>query len=301
MLAPRIAVVDLSHYNVIPASLKEARTAGVIGVIHKATEGVTGPEDVSLRGRVFLAKEASLMFGVYHFLRPGDMVRQADRFVAVAKPFDDGNILYAADHEDSGVSLNQLWQFMTCVEAQTGRSCVLYSGNLLKEQLAGKADERFIGKRLWMAQYGPRAVLPPGWSKYWLWQYSDGSVGPLPHSVPGIKSPVDCNDYQGTDSQLRDEWAGYPRDAQPNPVPVPTPVPPGAGMSFGDATIAMMAGDKVCRSGWNGKGMWVAVQVPDANSKMTLPYIYMRTVQGDLVPWLASQTDMLAGDWMIVI
>lgn len=68
-------------------------------------------------------------------------------------------------------------------------------------------------------------------------------------------------------------------------------------MDFGDAIRALRAGQRVTRAGWNGKNMWLALQVPDANSKMTLPYIYMSTVAGDLVPWLASQTDMLAEDW----
>jgi hypothetical protein len=69
-------------------------------------------------------------------------------------------------------------------------------------------------------------------------------------------------------------------------------------MNFGQALEILKGGqNRVCRSGWNGKGMWLALQVPDANSKMTLPYIYMSTVQGDLVPWLASQTDLLAEDW----
>lgn len=69
---------------------------------------------------------------------------------------------------------------------------------------------------------------------------------------------------------------------------------------FGWAIKQMHNGAKVCRSGWNGKGMWLALQVPDDNSKMTLPYIYMSTVQGDLVPWAASQTDILATDWQVV-
>jgi hypothetical protein len=56
-------------------------------------------------------------------------------------------------------------------------------------------------------------------------------------------------------------------------------------------------GRRVTRKGWNGKGMYLELQVPDAHSKMTLPYIYMYTAQGDLVPWLASQTDILANDW----
>ena len=66
---------------------------------------------------------------------------------------------------------------------------------------------------------------------------------------------------------------------------------------FGWAIKQLQGGDRVQRSGWNGKGMWLELQVPDANSKMTLPYIYMSTAQGDLVPWLASQTDILAEDW----
>jgi len=68
-------------------------------------------------------------------------------------------------------------------------------------------------------------------------------------------------------------------------------------MDFGQAINSLKATKKVSRSGWNGKDMWLALQVPDAHSKMTLPYIYMKTVQGDLVPWLASQTDILATDW----
>lgn len=68
-------------------------------------------------------------------------------------------------------------------------------------------------------------------------------------------------------------------------------------MDFGDALNALRAGQRVAREGWNGKGMWLELQEPDEHSKMTLPYIYMSTAQGDLVPWLASQTDVLAFDW----
>jgi len=68
-------------------------------------------------------------------------------------------------------------------------------------------------------------------------------------------------------------------------------------MNFGQALDKLDSGYKVQRKGWNGKGMWIALQRPDKHSKMTLPYIYMSTAQGDLVPWLASQTDILAQDW----
>jgi hypothetical protein len=69
---------------------------------------------------------------------------------------------------------------------------------------------------------------------------------------------------------------------------------------FGWALDQLRDGNKVTRPGWNGKGMWLALQVPDAHSKMSLPYIYMKTADDQLVPWLASQTDVLARDWMAV-
>jgi len=69
---------------------------------------------------------------------------------------------------------------------------------------------------------------------------------------------------------------------------------------FGYALDALREGFAVQRAGWNGKGMWIKLQVPDEHSKMTLPYIYMKTAQDDLVPWVASQTDLLAEDWRVV-
>lgn len=72
-------------------------------------------------------------------------------------------------------------------------------------------------------------------------------------------------------------------------------------MTFGEAVKQLHNGNQVQRTGWNGKGMWLKLQVPDANSKMTLPYIYMRTADNQLVPWLASQTDVLALDWQVIV
>ena len=67
---------------------------------------------------------------------------------------------------------------------------------------------------------------------------------------------------------------------------------------FGSALLYLRDGKRVAREGWNGKGMWIALQIPDEHSKMSLPYIYMKTADDKLVPWLASQTDILAGDWI---
>lgn len=73
---------------------------------------------------------------------------------------------------------------------------------------------------------------------------------------------------------------------------------------IGYAIRMLRAGHPMRRRGWNGKGMWLLMQTPDAHSKMTLPYIYIEYPfghhaypNGARVPWLASQTDILATDW----
>ena len=72
------------------------------------------------------------------------------------------------------------------------------------------------------------------------------------------------------------------------------------GYSFGEILPALWNGQAFAREGWNGKNMKIELQFPDNGSKMTRPYIYMTTVDGDLVPWVASQTDLLAADWQEV-
>lgn len=76
--------------------------------------------------------------------------------------------------------------------------------------------------------------------------------------------------------------------------------------NFGVALEALHNGDAVARENWNGKDMWIKLQVPDEPSKMTLPYLYIEYPaghpaypEGCRVPWLASQTDLLAKDWFV--
>ena len=80
-------------------------------------------------------------------------------------------------------------------------------------------------------------------------------------------------------------------------------------MNFGQALTELKNGNRVKRKGWNGDGIFLALQVPDKNSKMAQPYIYIDTLglktnnpnaPKGRVPWLASQTDMLAEDWEVI-
>lgn len=79
-------------------------------------------------------------------------------------------------------------------------------------------------------------------------------------------------------------------------------------MTFGLAIEALKQGKKVARAGWNGKGMWLAlhkeggtfVHEETGTELQYLDYISMKTADNKLVPWLASQTDVLSEDWTIV-
>jgi len=69
--------------------------------------------------------------------------------------------------------------------------------------------------------------------------------------------------------------------------------------NFGMALEWIKAGKRVARDGWNGKGLWVELQSPDAHSKMTMPYLFLSYPDGARVPWVPSVTDVLAHDWKV--
>ncbi len=80
-------------------------------------------------------------------------------------------------------------------------------------------------------------------------------------------------------------------------------------LTFGEAIEHLKKGERVARQGWNGKGMWLNLinsNAYDVGSKSMhgamklLPFIAMKTVGDELVPWLASQTDVLAEDWSVL-
>lgn len=73
---------------------------------------------------------------------------------------------------------------------------------------------------------------------------------------------------------------------------------------IGEAVRQMRAGEKVARIGWNGKGMWLSLiegkQIEVfGEPQLFRPYVMMKTVDGCFVPWLCSQSDLLATDWCV--
>lgn len=71
-------------------------------------------------------------------------------------------------------------------------------------------------------------------------------------------------------------------------------------VNFSSALEALKSGYRVSRKGWNGVGQYVELQTPTETSKMGRPYLFISPVDGILVPWIASQTDLLAEDWQVL-
>jgi lysozyme len=213
-ITPR--VVDLSRHNTGPGVLgaiqfDKMAAAGIWGVIHKATQG-KGYRDPTYISRRKAIRDAGLLFGAYHFATGDDVTLQVRWFLTCADP--DPNTLLVLDYEDnrlSSMNIHQLVVFLRQIEAQVGRKAAIYSGNRLKETIGqlSASDRAYVcGHRLWLCQYGPVTKLPPGFPKWWLWQFTGDGIGPMPHSIAGVNgNGIDLNTYAGTQDQLKAEWA----------------------------------------------------------------------------------------------
>lgn len=205
-------VLDLSHHNTV-TSWAQIKAAGIVGVIYKATEDDDYTDPTYARAREE-AQGAGLLWGAYHFLRPGDMRKQAAHFInAVGRT---AGVLLCVDHEDDGVSLEDLRTFCEEVFRLTGQRVVIYSGSVIKQQVGNQMIAWLANYRLWLAHYSANPTWPKQiWFRYWLWQYTDGVSGPQPQDCPGVGGDVDCNSFVGEATRLKEEWTG-------NIVPVPS-------------------------------------------------------------------------------
>jgi lysozyme len=199
-------VVDISHHNG-NVDLTRAQAAGVVGVIHKATQGTTMVDNMYQQNRQ-KAQAAGLLWGAYHFGSLGDGVAQADFFLS--KAIADGQTLLVLDYEPNGnstMTLDQAKAFVTRVQQVTGRVPGFYSGSLIKQQLGGKPPDPLLSQCfLWLAQYGPAPTnIPATWPTWTMWQYTDGNVGPQPHSVDGIGN-CDRDQFNGSLEALQQLW-----------------------------------------------------------------------------------------------
>lgn len=202
-----------------PIDFAMLKTAGIFAVIHKASQG-SHYTDAKYHSRAADAKAAGMLWGAYHFLDSSDATEQAKHFLSIVDPKADDNIALIADYEKppgvGAAALHQCQEFMTCIDENvSGASCILYSGNMIRETLTDHmggnqannmrgAVNFFASHRLWLAEYGPHENIPKPWLKSWAWQFSE--TGREPHIVGN----VDLNWYDGTLEQLTADWKAGP-------------------------------------------------------------------------------------------
>jgi lysozyme len=198
-------VVDLSHHNNI-VDFETIKQNGILGVIHKATQGFSY-SDPTYQDRRSQALEAGLMWGAYHFGVGGDGLVQAEHFLDFVKP--DVNDLLVLDFEPnsqgSSMTLTEAEEFVTHVHDVTQCWPGLYSGHYVKELLSGHGNTILSNCWFWLAQYGTSPVVPPAWDDWTMWQYTDGAIGPEPHTVEGI-GHCDRDKFNGDIEALKRLW-----------------------------------------------------------------------------------------------
>jgi lysozyme len=210
---PTIHALDISHYQSV-SSFTDIAIAGIVGIIHKATEG-TSFVDKNYVGRRDPALAAGLKWSAYHFLKHGNIAAQMEHFVETADlaPGSRG----AIDYEDAACTLDDLAEALETLEGldPTMQICI-YAGSLLKEQVGKAIYDWLMPYPLWLAQYTSGTPSWPKqiWPQWALWQFSDKG------SVKGVSAPVDVNTFNGSAENCA-KWFG--------PVEQPAPLPPEPG------------------------------------------------------------------------
>lgn len=192
-------VIDLSHWQT-SVNFATIKSAGIIGVILKATQGSTWV-DPTFVSRMMAAHSAGLLIGAYHFADASDPMTQATHFLSIASAV--GRL--AIDIEPNGmgntVSIAQAAEIVARVQSATSRLPAVYisrygpSGNG-----AGLPNSVLSRCPLWLAEYGTNPIPPPGWTNWMLWQYTQTG------KVEGIGSPCDRSRFAGTLDDLTTWW-----------------------------------------------------------------------------------------------
>lgn len=230
----------------------QTKASGIIGCIHKATEGggyidtlYAHRREMWMQGGLIpvtdfdgQALQVAPMWGAYHFLHGENPVTEARHFVDVAKP--DALTCMVVDWEEppgkSSAIAVACKQFVIEVERLIGRSVVIYSGNVAKERI-NIVDPWWGERRLWLAQYGSHFTTQASWhGKPWAWQNNGDNLGPGPHHIPGISGLCDNSTItEGTIREFVTTWSG----AKTAPVVAITPAAPVTTIPITEGRFAM--------------------------------------------------------------
>jgi GH25 family lysozyme M1 (1,4-beta-N-acetylmuramidase) len=250
----RADVVDTSHYDDVQDGFAGTKAMGILGVINKLTEGV-GYVDPSFNWRRGPAARAGLLYGAYHFIRPGSPLTQVKQFLN--RVGDTTGLLLALDHEDPDVTMLAAANWIGSFHELTGSWPVYYSYSAFIQQRRARMDARIFGKcALWLAAYNDHPQWPTNiWPNYYLHQFTGDGSGPQPHHVPGISiaGGIDLNIAHDRDS-LASTWATIDKPQAPKMLGFASMLPP-LPMGFDPSPVIRIARDsKVATYVWSGRG-----------------------------------------------
>ena len=201
------AIVDLSHHNTVP-DFHVVKDSGILGVIHKATEG-TGYVDPKYNSRRSQALDVGLFWGAYHFGTSGNVSDQVNHFLEIVNPVPADLLVldFEPDPHTGTMTLAEAEMFVEQIHARTERYPGLYSGQaFINEQLGQNTGTILKNCFLWIARYSSRLPqVPAAFKTFTLWQYTDGNIGPEPHQVPGI-GRCDRDKFNGDVEGLKKLW-----------------------------------------------------------------------------------------------
>ena len=250
---PRADAIDLSHWDDVTDGFAGAKSMGVLGVINKLTEGL-GYVDPSYAWRRGPSAHQGLKYGAYHFIRPGNVVRQVKFFLDHVG--DTAGLRLALDHEDPDVPMSSAAEWLSAFHDATGFWPTYYSYQSFINERRSKMDKRiFSNCPLWLAAYNTDPQWPRDiWPVCDLWQFTGDGNGPTPHQVPGITIAGGCDINQAHDrAAMVADWATVEEPApEPGPQPPqPQPAPP----PFNRTPILRIAEQsEIAHYVWSGRG-----------------------------------------------
>jgi len=208
------SVIDISHHNGT-VNLIQAAADGIVGVIHKATQGIKF-NDPAYAANKQKASSAGLLWGAYHFGDGSDPIAQAEHFLNIVQPGDQTLIVLDFEENTQGPSmtLDGARAFVNHMNDKVGRFPGLYGGSFLKGLLGQTLDPVLANCWFWLAQYSKTPVVPKNWPTWTMWQYTDGTAGQPPHTVQGVGA-CDRDFFNGDLAALKTLW-GVTTDTSSN-------------------------------------------------------------------------------------
>jgi lysozyme len=186
-------VIDIFHEDDV-TSFAALVDAGIQGILHKATQGLTVTDPLYAERKEEVARLGPTpWWGAYHwYVGTDDPKAQAAYFLSVAGQCS----VYAIDYEDteSDITISGMIEFIEAVEAEIDSKVVIYGNHdQLGTQLASASADQIgflAARRLWWAEYEtetPRYLPTDVWPTYWLWQYTESG------NISGVSGACDLN------------------------------------------------------------------------------------------------------------